>query len=573
MKKTKNSLSRFFVDNKRYAGYFMLLFLSAIAMGFFQTSIAKIMGEIVDYGLSLDNEAMLRRIPLLGVLLLAEFVRNLSNYFISAHSIESIFLDTRNKIFRVITEIPISILEKNLDSGDIISRVNSDMMSLCATLDNYTWFLNVYVVGVIALIMCLRLSPILTFVYIAGFPISIFILKRVSSPLGELQSEKLKNMGLATNLATDTIRGLSVVKSYSLENIMIERYGKLVDKGTESDIASEKIGLKMNFVKNFFNIVPLFSVLMLSVYLVFKKMISPGEIIAFLSISGYIRTALELSDKTIYSFKTGNSLAERLYEILDFPLEYTGSKFIMQGEDTAVCFKNINFSYNGQENLFTNLCFDIKKGERVAIVGHSGSGKSTIIKLLCKFYQVDEGEIYVFGNKISNLNAHSLWKNVTLVDQNAFLFDDSIYNNIIYGRKDADIEEVEQVLKEAYCWDFVSDLPKGIHTKIGEDGINLSGGQRQRLAIARALIKDVPLVLLDEPTSALDVEAEAVVQKAIDNLVKGNTSLIIAHRISTIKNADRIIVIDDGKIVEQGDYDTLIDQKGYFYRLAAKQIQ
>lgn len=285
MKKTKNSLSRFFVDNKRYAGYFMLLFLSAIAMGFFQTSIAKIMGEIVDYGLSLDNEAMLRRIPLLGVLLLAEFVRNLSNYFISAHSIESIFLDTRNKIFRVIIEIPISILEKNLDSGDIISRVNSDMMSLCATLDNYTWFLNVYVVGVIALIMCLRLSPILTFVYIAGFPISIFILKRVSSPLGELQSEKLKNMGLATNLATDTIRGLSVVKSYSLENIMLERYGKLVDKGTESDIASEKIGLKMNFVKNFFNIVPLFSVLMLSVYLVFKKMISPGEIIAFLSIS------------------------------------------------------------------------------------------------------------------------------------------------------------------------------------------------------------------------------------------------------------------------------------------------
>lgn len=570
-KTTKYPLVRFFIDNKKYSGYFILLLLSALAMGLFQTFIANVMGKIVDYGLSLDRGMMLRLITILVILMLAEFIRNLLNYYISAHCIESIFLNTRSRIFKTITKIPISILEKNLRSGDIASRVNSDMMSLCTTIDSYTWYLNVYIVGIIALIMCIYLSPILTFVYIISLPISIFTLRKVGSPIGNLQSKRLKKTGLAANLATDSIRGLNIVKSYRLENIMLNRYSKLIDSGIEADIETEKINLKMNFVKNFFNIFPLFSILILSIYLIFIKAISPGEVIAFIDISSHIRNAIELSDSVIYFLKTGNSLAERLYEILDLSLDRLGADFTMQDEEIAVSFKSVKFSYKGQENIFNGLSFDIKNGERVAIVGQSGSGKSTIAKLLCEFYKVDEGQISIFGNDVSNLNGSSLWENIALVDQDAFIFGESIYNNIIYGKQDSTVEEVEKVLKDTNCWDFVSALPNGIHTKIVKGGVNLSGGQKQRLAIARALIKNAPLTILDEPTSALDSESEEIIQKAINNLMQKNTSIIITHRISSIKSVDKIFVIKDGKIVEQGNYDALMNIKGYFYDLASKQ--
>ena len=262
MIKFKNQpLVRFFVDNKKYAIYLVLLLLSALGLGFFQSYIAKIMGRIVDYGLALENEQMIRLMPTLGLFLFAESIRNLLNYFISAHSIESIFLQVRNKMFKVITQIPIHVLEKNIRSGDVVSRVNSDIMSLCSILDTYTWYLNLIIAGIVALIMCIFISWQLTLVYVLCLPICMIILKKIAEPLGDLESKKLAKKGTATGMAMDTIRGLDVVKSYSLENRMQERFNKAVDSSVEAGVLAQKTNLKLNFVKNSFNILPLFCVL------------------------------------------------------------------------------------------------------------------------------------------------------------------------------------------------------------------------------------------------------------------------------------------------------------------------
>jgi subfamily B ATP-binding cassette protein MsbA len=285
-----------------------------------------------------------------------------------------------------------------------------------------------------------------------------------------------------------------------------------------------------------------------------------------------ILTPAKAISKASYGVKRGNAAAERVMEILqtESPLNDLPNATTKTSFDDVIELKGIQFKYE-DEYVLKNFSISVPKGKTVALVGQSGSGKSTIANLVTRFYDVNEGQIEIDGTNIKTLTKHSLRNLMGLVTQDSILFNDSIKNNILLGKEDATDAEVIKALEIANAWEFVKDLPKGIDTNIGDSGNKLSGGQKQRLSIARAVLKNPPIMILDEATSALDTESERLVQVALENMMKNRTSIVIAHRLSTIQNADEIIVMKKGEIVEQGKHQELLDKKGVYSNLVAMQ--
>jgi subfamily B ATP-binding cassette protein MsbA len=285
-----------------------------------------------------------------------------------------------------------------------------------------------------------------------------------------------------------------------------------------------------------------------------------------------ILTPAKAISKASYSVKKGNAAAERVLEILNTvsPIEDHPNAKTKTTFSNAIVLDNISFKYE-ESLVLKNFSITVPKGKTVALVGQSGSGKSTIANLVTRFYDVNSGNISIDGENIKNLTKQSLRGLIGLVTQDSILFNDTIKNNILIGKESATDQDIIEALKVANAWEFVEQLPKGIHTNIGDSGNKLSGGQKQRLSIARAVLKSPPIMVLDEATSALDTESERLVQDALEKMMANRTSIVIAHRLSTIQNADEIIVLNQGEIVEQGKHDELIAKKGAYYKLVQMQ--
>jgi subfamily B ATP-binding cassette protein MsbA len=404
-------------------------------------------------------------------------------------------------------------------------------------------------------------------------PVSGYIISLIGKQLKKKSTKAQQEQGIFLSSIEETLGGLKVVKGYNAENY----FNRIFQESTQRFFTlSNSIGNRQNLASPASEFMGIMVITILLWYggqmVLIEKTLNGASFIAYMGLAYNILTPAKSISKASYSVKKGNAAAERVLEILDQENAITSKEnaVIKTAFDSNISIKNINFKYE-EETVLKDFSLEIKKGQTVALVGQSGSGKSTIANLLTRFYDVNEGTIQIDGTNIKDMNIQSLRSMMGLVTQDSILFNDTIKANISLGKLDATDEEIIEALKIANAYEFVSELPLGIHTNIGDSGNKLSGGQKQRLSIARAVLKNPPIMILDEATSALDTESEKFVQVALENMMQNRTSIVIAHRLSTIQKADVIIVMQKGKIVEQGSHEELITLGGTYNKLVTMQ--
>ena len=522
------------------------------------------------------SKALLFVILLIVVMFLLKNIAGyLANYFM-VFLRNGVIRDIRNKVYQKTVELPLSFFSEQR-KGDIIARVTGDVNDLqYSFLPVLEIIIREPLTILFTLIAMLIISPQLTLFVFIFIPIMSFVISRIGKSLKRKSGRVQKEQGVFLSTLEETLTGLRIIKGFNSEKEFNDRFqestnkfynfsNKLLNRQNLASPTSEVLGILM-----------VSGILWYGGNLVLSDdantILDGSAFFVYMTLSYQILTPAKAITRGIYNIKKGGAAAERIQEILDTenPLKDKENAIEIEGFNSDIAFKNISFKYQ-DEYVLKNLSLDIKKGETVALVGQSGSGKSTIANLITRFYHVNEGEILIDGININNITTSSLRKQLGLVTQEAILFNDSIKNNLKLGKKDATDDEIIEALKVANAWEFVKDLPNGIETNIGDAGGKLSGGQKQRLSIARAVLKSPPIMVLDEATSALDTESERLVQVALENMMKNRTSIVIAHRLSTIQKADKIVVLNKGEIVEQGKHDELIAQKGVYHKLVEMQ--
>ncbi|OCB77917.1 ABC transporter ATP-binding protein [Flavobacterium crassostreae] len=503
-------------------------------------------------------------------------LKNVSDYlalFFITFLRNGILRDMRNAMYKKTIELPLAFFSEKR-KGDVIARISGDVNEVQAS------FLSILELAVkepltivFTIIMMLTISPKLTLFVFIFIPVSGYVISLIGKQLKRQSTKAQEEQGVFLSTIEETLGGLKVVKGYNAEQYF---NGIFTESTNRFFKLSNSIGNRQNLASPMSEFMGIMVIAILLWYggsmVLIEKTLNGASFIAYMGLAYNILTPAKAISKASYSIKRGNAAAERVLEILDQQNPITSKKNALQKTnfESVIAIKNINFRYE-DENVLKDFSLEVKKGQTVALVGQSGSGKSTIANLLTRFYDVNQGEISIDDTNIKDLDLHSLRALMGLVTQDSILFNDTIKANIALGKLDATDAEVIEALKIANAYEFVTDLPKGIYTNIGDSGNKLSGGQKQRLSIARAVLKNPPIMILDEATSALDTESEKFVQVALENMMQNRTSIVIAHRLSTIQKADVIVVMQKGKIVEQGTHEQLIAQNGTYNKLVTLQ--
>lgn len=391
-----------------------------------------------------------------------------------------------------------------------------------------------------------------------SYPLIFWIASLLMKKISNLQKIYRQKTDTMTEIAQDAVSGIFVLRSFGIENVFKGKMHQAAKELVENEEKRTKISNTAIVLRKLIQWLPNIICAVYAVYLVSQGNISIGGLVAFILILSKFVEAFIGLPFCMVDAASGVVSVKRVEEILKSEEEGYGTETKPLDTDTAISFENVCFGYTKEQRVLDDLSFEVKKGENVAFVGESGGGKSTIFHLLCGFYRKDGGQYCLLGREIGDWELDALRKQIALVSQNVFLFPTSIEENIAYGNPGATHEEIVEACKKAEIHDFIMTLPKGYETLVGERGAILSGGQKQRISIARAILKDAPILLLDEPTSAIDVETEQLIQKAIGAVSDGRTCITIAHRLSTIVDADKIMVLKQGKIVESGTHEELL---------------
>ncbi len=504
------------------------------------------------------------------------FLKNIFNYlamYFITFLRNGVLKDLRNSIFNKITELPISFYSEKR-KGDTIARITTDVQEI------QTSFLSILelivrepLTIIFTIVMMLLISAKLTLFVFIFIPISGFIISRIGKSLKKKSDRVQKEQGTFLSIVEETLGGLKVIKGFNAENTFFNKF-----KGSTERFYnfSNKLLNRQNFASPTSEFLGISVIAILLWYggrmVLVDGTLDGSSFIAYMGLAYNILTPAKAISKASYSVKKGNAAAERVLEILNTksPLEDAPNAKTKTDFTSQISIDNISFKYE-DDLVLKSFQLTVPKGKSVALVGQSGSGKSTIANLVTRFYDVNQGSISIDGDNIKGLTKHSLRNLMGIVTQDSILFNDTIKNNVLLGKEDATNDEVIDALKIANAWEFVKELPHGIDTNIGDSGNKLSGGQKQRLSIARAVLKNPPIMILDEATSALDTESERLVQDALENMMKNRTSIVIAHRLSTIQNADLIVVMQKGEIVEQGTHTELLAKNGAYKKLVAMQ--
>ena len=511
------------------------------------------------------------------VLVIVTFLlKNLFNYLASYHITHlknGVLRDLRQKMYYKIIDLPISYYSEKR-KGDIMARMLGDVNEVQ---NSFFSILELIVKEpltiVFTIIAMLNISVNLTLFVFVFIPVSGFIISKIGKSLKSKSTRAQQESGYFISLVEESLGGLKVVKSYNAESQFKKRFDDSINRLLK---LSNSIGNKNNLaspMSEFMGIVTIATLLWYGGNLVLVDKTLEGSLfLVYMLLSYNILTPAKNISKASYAVKNGLAAAKRVFEVLEIDNAITNHNeaVVKDTFDSKIEIANINFKYE-DENVLKDFSLEVIKGQTVALVGQSGSGKSTIANLLTRFYDVNEGTIQIDGTDIKQLNLQSLRGLIGLVTQDSILFNDSIRANIALGKEDATDEEIVEALKIANAYEFVKELPNGIHTNIGDSGNKLSGGQKQRLSIARAVLKNPPIMILDEATSALDTESEKFVQVALENMMQNRTSIVIAHRLSTIQKANKIVVMQKGRIVEQGTHEELIALNGTYNKLVSMQ--
>lgn len=480
----------------------------------------------------------------------------------------------RNDIFDKLHRLPLKFFDLRAH-GDIMSRITNDI-------DNISMVLGTSVIQIFSslitfigiFVMMLRMNLIMTLVTLVTIPLTILTTEFISKKTRKYFYAQQTLLGQLNGIIEEDLSGLKVIKIFGREEREIEKFERvnngMVGVSVKAQIYSGVIGPVMNLLNN----ISFAIIAGIGGYMAFKKIISIGDITVFINYSRqFTRPINELANQ-YNMIQSAIASAERVFDILDSQEEEEDQKDAIEIRDPKgeVEFKNVWFSYEKGVPVLKNINFHVYPGQKVALVGPTGAGKTTIASLIARFYDVDEGEVLIDGVNIKKIKRKSLRSILGIVLQDTYLFNATVRENIRYGRLDATDEEVEQAARLAHAEHFILSLPKGYDTVLSEDGGDLSQGQRQLLAIARAILADPKILILDEATSNVDTRTEQYIQKAMENLMKGRTSFIIAHRLSTVKNADLIFVINNGEIIESGTHKELIKKKGFYYNLYMSQF-
>ena len=502
------------------------------------------------------------------------FLKNVFNYFALFFSTiirNGVIKIIRKQIFESLIVLPMSFFSNN-KKGDVISRITSDVIEVQ---NSYLSIIEIFIRDPLSIIFTITamfiISLELTLFVIVFIPISGFIISYIGKTLRRRSLIVQKEQGELTSITEETLNGISVIKAFVSETFFTNKFLKSNSKFfkySNSLVNRQNIAAPLS---EFLGILVIGVLLWYGGKLVLIDMdLKPAAFITYMGLSYGVLTPAKSISKALYALKKGNAAAERVYELIDSENEFESQKINdIKSFKQKIEMKNVSFSY-GETEVLKNISLNIKKGETLAIVGASGSGKSTLANLLPRFYNYNSGELLIDGNELRNISKKSIRSLIGIVGQESILFNGSIRDNILLG-KQIDDDEVYNALKTANALDFINEFDDKIDHKIADNGVNLSGGQKQRIAIARAIISKSPILILDEATSSLDSKSEKLVQDALIKLMDNKTSIVIAHRLSTVKNAQNIIVLEKGKIVEQGTHDDLISRKGIYNNLITLQ--
>ncbi|MDR7053535.1 subfamily B ATP-binding cassette protein MsbA [Pseudomonas koreensis] len=570
-----------------YAGLFILSIVGFLIFASTQPMLAYILKYFVD-GLANPEASLFPGNPYLGKLQLLESVpllivliavwqgvgSYLGNYFLARVSLGLVH-DLRVVLFNKLLDLPNSYFDKN-NSGHLISRItfNVTMVTGAAT-DAIKVVIREGMTVIFLFCTLLWMNWKLTLVMVAILPV-IGLMVNSTSKKFRKQSKKIQvSMGNVTHVASETIHGYRVVRSFGGETYEKVRFHDASQSNTDKQLTMTKTGAVYTPMLQLVTYSAMAVVMFLVLYL--RGDASPGDLVAYITMAGLLPKPIRQLSEVSSTIQKGVAGAESIFEQLDEPAEVDHGTVERDRLQGRLEVRNLSFSYpDSEKKVLDDISFVVEPGQMVALVGRSGSGKSTLAGLIPRFYQHEQerGQILLDDVQVQDLTLRSLRRQIALVTQQVTLFNDTVTNNIAYGDlAGAPFDEVKRAATEAYADEFIVKMPQGYETLVGENGVLLSGGQRQRIAIARALLKDAPLLILDEATSALDTESERHIQAALDHVVQNRTTLVIAHRLSTIEKADLILVMDDGKIVERGTHAQLLAQNGYYARLHAKEFE
>lgn len=576
MKNKVDSYKRLLSYLKPYKKLLILSVFFMILVSLSNLVVPWIIKDVIDRVLEEKDLRMLYII--IVAILVTFFIRALTTFghrYLMGYIGQAVIMDIRNALYRHLQRLSIAYYDRRR-TGDIMSNLTNDISALqTAIVTDFISLVQESAIFIGSFGSMIYLQWKLTVLCLVIVPLVSYVIKFFGKKLHNSGKDVQESLADVTSMLQETIQGVRIVRSFNRGAYEEKRFRKINQLSFAAAVRAIRQQSQMTPFVEFLAAIAVCAIIWYGGVSVIDGVMSTGELIAFLIYAINLANPTRRVAESVGNIQKSLAAAERVFSILDEQPEVQNkenAKDIEVGEGRVEA-RHVSFSYEEAKPVLTDLNFLAEAGQTIALVGPSGSGKTTIANLLPRFYDVTSGGIYIDGIDIREFTISSLREHIGLVPQDTLLFNTTIKENILYGKLDATDEEVWSAVKAANAEKFIRELPNGIETKVGDRGLVLSGGQRQRIAIARAILKDPAILILDEATSALDTESEKIVQDALEKLMVGRTSFVIAHRLSTVKNADQIFVLNNGHVEESGTHDELINKGGLYHELYTMSIK